>query len=86
MSEHTESTLNTDFTKIFINGQWRKGASDSNMKNTNPFTGETLFEISAANNDDLDDAYQSAKVAQKEWAKVPALKRQGLIEEFLKVM
>ncbi|MGA9232332.1 MAG: aldehyde dehydrogenase family protein, partial [Exiguobacterium oxidotolerans] len=86
MQQTNENVLKTDFTKIFIDGQWRKGASDSNMENTNPFTGETLFEISAANNDDLDEAYQAAKIAQKEWAKTPALQRQGLIEQFLKVM
>lgn len=86
MAQQNEATLHTDFTKIYIDGQWRTGASDSNMTNTNPFTGEELFTISAANQQDLDDAYEAAQVAQKEWAKVPALKRQGLIENFLKVL
>jgi aldehyde dehydrogenase (NAD+) len=78
--------LHTDFTKIYIDGQWRTGASDSTTTNTNPFTGEELFTIAAANQQDLDDAYEAAQVAQKDWAKVPALKRQSLIENFLRVL
>ncbi len=34
MSQQNEATLHTDFTKIYIDGQWRTGASDSNMTNT----------------------------------------------------
>ncbi|WP_114570656.1 aldehyde dehydrogenase family protein [Exiguobacterium flavidum] len=75
-----------DFTRIFIDGEWRLGKSERTMTNTNPFTGETLFDIKAASEEDLDDAYQSAKRAQKDWAKRPALERQGLIERFIEVM
>lgn len=56
--------MNTDFSKIYINGEWIAGSSDSQMKNTNPFTGEELVTTQAAGKADLDAAYKAAAEAQ----------------------
>lgn len=78
--------MKTDFTKIFINGEWIEGSSDSRMKDTNPFTGEELVTIKAANKNDLDNAYQAAVTAQAEWAnELPQTKR-AVIEKVMDVM
>lgn len=58
----------TDFHLQYIAGKWQKGQDDSVNTDTNPFTGETLVEIQQATDEQLDDAYQAASHAQKQWA------------------
>ncbi|MEL3974421.1 aldehyde dehydrogenase family protein [Rossellomorea oryzaecorticis] len=68
--------MNTDFTKLFINGEWVKGSSDRTITNRNPYDQSDLVTIQAASKDDLDHAYQSAQKAQQEWAnELPQVKR-----------
>lgn len=74
--------MHTDFTKMYIDGQWVEGSSDKSIDNTNPFTDETLFSIRSADEKDLDNAYKVAKVAQTEWATVLPQNRRALIEKF----
>jgi acyl-CoA reductase-like NAD-dependent aldehyde dehydrogenase len=49
-------------------GRWRSGRSDRANRDLNPWTGETVAEISQATRDDLDEAYAAAKEAQRGWA------------------
>ena len=46
----------------------RPGRQGGTLKDTDPYTGETLAEISKADQSDLDEAYQSAAKAQIAWA------------------
>ncbi|MBH9966040.1 aldehyde dehydrogenase family protein [[Bacillus] enclensis] len=69
--------MKTDFTKLFINGEWTDGNSDSTINNRNPYDGADLGTIKAASKEDLDHAYQSAQKAQQEWAnELPQVKRE----------
>jgi aldehyde dehydrogenase (NAD+) len=77
--------MHTDFTKMFIDGQWVEGSSDKSIDNTNPFTDETLFSIRSADESDLDQAYEVAKAAQVEWATMLPQNRRALIEKFAEV-
>lgn len=78
--------MKTDFSKLYINGEWVQGSSDNQMKNTNPFTGEELVTTQAATKEDLDAAYEAAKQAQIAWSKeLPQTKRE-VIESALTVM
>ncbi len=54
-----------------INGSWRPGRQGGTLKDTDPYTGETLAEIATADHSDLDDAYPSAARAQAAWAASP---------------
>lgn len=74
--------MHTDFTKMYIDGQWVEGSSDKSIDNTNPFTDETLFSIRSADESDLDKAYAVAKEAQTEWATMLPQNRRALIEKF----
>ncbi|RHB48968.1 aldehyde dehydrogenase family protein [Exiguobacterium sp. AM39-5BH] len=74
--------MHTDFTKMYIDGQWVEGSSDKSIDNTNPFTDETLFSIRSADESDLDKAYAVAKEAQTEWATILPQNRRALIEKF----
>lgn len=78
--------MNTDFSKIYINGEWITGSSDSQMKNTNPFTGEELVTTQAADKADLDAAYKAAAEAQVAWAKELPQTKRAVIEKALEVM
>lgn len=78
--------MNTDFSKIYIKGEWIAGSSDSQMKNTNPFTGEELVTTQAADKADLDAAYKAAAEAQVEWAKELPQTKRAVIEKALEVM
>ncbi|MCC5893396.1 aldehyde dehydrogenase family protein [Exiguobacterium sp.] len=74
--------MHTDFTKMYIDGQWVEGSSDKSIDNVNPFTDETLFSIRSADESDLDNAYRTAKEAQSEWASMLPQDRRALIERF----
>src|SRR5665213_3343902 len=52
----------------YINGSWRPGRQGGTLKDTDPYSGETLAEIVMANESDLDEAYQAAAKAQIVWA------------------
>jgi vanillin dehydrogenase len=80
------SKMNTDFSNIYINGEWRKGSSDSVMKNTNPFTDEELVTIQAATKEDLDEAYEAARIAQAEWANELPQNKRAVLEKVADVM
>jgi len=49
--------------KQWINGSWRTGKSRHVVKDVDPFTGETLVEIPAADTQDLDADYRGARTA-----------------------
>ncbi|ANU13143.1 Aldehyde dehydrogenase [Planococcus halocryophilus Or1] len=78
--------MKTDYSKIYIDGEWTTGSSDSQMKNTNPFTGEELVTTQAADKSDLDKAYKAAAKAQVAWSKELPQKKQEILEKVLEVM
>ncbi|SFB94959.1 aldehyde dehydrogenase (NAD+) [Bacillus sp. OV322] len=78
--------MNTDFTKIYINGEWRKGKSDKELIDSNPFTGEELLRIQAASKEELDEAYKSAAQAQVKWEKELPQAKRAVIEKAASIM
>jgi aldehyde dehydrogenase (NAD+) len=56
------------YTKQYIDGQWREGTGNRVMENYDPYTGKLLYSYKAAGLQDVDDAYEAAARAQKEWA------------------
>lgn len=56
------------FDRMPIAGTWRAGNAGATATDTDPYTGETLTEIPLANAEDLDEAYRTAKQAQRDWA------------------
>ncbi|MEH6943363.1 aldehyde dehydrogenase family protein [Bacillus sp. JJ722] len=62
--------MNVKYNKQFINGVCRDGSSEIYYKDINPYSNEVITHIKLGNRDDIDEAYESAKQAQKMWAKV----------------
>ncbi len=56
--------------RIFVAGEWREG-SGKRLVNTNPFSGDTIFEMGAATETDVDEACKAARKAQADWAALP---------------
>lgn len=78
--------MNTDFSRIYINGEWRKGSSDKTVKNVNPFTGEELVTIQAGDKEDLNEAYEAAVRAQADWQKELPQKKREVLENVVTIM
>ncbi|WP_411731764.1 aldehyde dehydrogenase family protein [Paeniglutamicibacter sp.] len=80
MSESTATFAGQSATLQFIGGQWREGRSAKTLTVTNPYDDTLLASIRQANTADLDEAYQAAEEAQKEWAaRTPAARRQVMM-------
>ncbi|MDV3778000.1 aldehyde dehydrogenase [Elizabethkingia anophelis] len=65
--------------KIYVSGIWRDGKSDYIVNVLNPFDNELIYQIKGANQEDLNEAYESAKIAQKEWAKRLPSERSAIV-------
>lgn len=81
-----EQVIAQRFTKQFINGEWRDGASSGKIDSYNPFTGEHLLSIQAASQQDLDEAYKAAASAQVVWESQPLGEKKQRFEQLITVM
>ncbi|WP_064092304.1 aldehyde dehydrogenase family protein [Rossellomorea aquimaris] len=73
--------MQTNFDKLFINGEWVKGRSKSVITNTNPFDQSELLTIQAASKEDVDHAYKSSEQAQTKWAQEPPQVKREILEK-----
>lgn len=65
----------------YINGQWRRGSSDTIEKIYNPYTSEVIAEVNIASKEDLNYTYQVARDAQESWEKVPPSKKVSILQK-----
>lgn len=87
--EHMEEQHNQDtkrYSQQFINGEFRSGRGSSVIKSMDPYTGEELAQIQGASLEDLDDAYLSAKIAQREWMSFSPTQRRDVFLNVLKIL
>jgi aldehyde dehydrogenase (NAD+) len=56
------------------------------VKDLDPFTGETLVEITGADARDVDDAYQGARIAQRAWAAALPSQRSSILRGVARIM
>ncbi|MDQ0300334.1 aldehyde dehydrogenase (NAD+) [Salibacterium salarium] len=75
MNSYTFNDLN----KQAIAGSWRDGNGKNRMKNTNPYSLQALGDVQSASADDLDQAYESAHNAQKEWIHINPYQRRDML-------
>lgn len=81
-----EQVVAEKFTKQFINGEWRTGASAGKIDSYNPYTNERILSIQAANQDDLNDAYAAATKAQLVWEAQPLADKKRCFEKLIEVL
>jgi succinate-semialdehyde dehydrogenase/glutarate-semialdehyde dehydrogenase len=70
--------------KLYIDGAWRKTASD--LPVINPSTEEVIGQVPVAGPQDLDDALQAAKAGFETWSQTPPRDRAELIGEAARLM
>ncbi|BBW98499.1 aldehyde dehydrogenase family protein [Geobacillus icigianus] len=63
----------------YINGKWKDPSTGRWAPVINPATGETIAKAPRSGAQDIDEAVQAAKEAQKRWALVPAPKRAEIL-------
>ncbi|AMN49427.1 aldehyde dehydrogenase family protein [Psychrobacter sp. P2G3] len=87
-TNNTDSNNNaySDFHLQYIAGEWQSGQDDSINTNVNPYNGDTLVEIKQATKEQLDEAYQAANAAQKEWAQKTPAERASLMYNVVNVL
>ncbi|HZH58794.1 MAG TPA: aldehyde dehydrogenase family protein [Metabacillus sp.] len=80
------TTTFSKWTNQYINGKWRKGHSQNVNSNKNPYDLSELVKIQLASVEDIDIAYYSAAVAQKEWQKASPEERSAVLKKAAEVL
>lgn len=65
----------------YINGEWKDGSSNVVMENKNPYNSEIIATYKSASLADLNDAYESAKSIQQQWAKTNPVVQREIFEK-----
>ncbi|MER5942862.1 aldehyde dehydrogenase family protein [Streptomyces sp. NPDC001928] len=80
------SSYFTDLAQQYIDGEWRPGTGSWDIIDFNPYDGEKLASITIATVDEVDDAYQAAARAQKQWATTNPYARRSVFEKALRLI
>lgn len=72
--------------KNLSGGQWTESSSGDRIKIYSPVDDSLIGEIQAQSKNDVDFAVQSAKEAQREWAKIPISERANIIHKAARIM
>ncbi|WP_459193807.1 aldehyde dehydrogenase family protein [Halosimplex sp. J119] len=78
--------IDADWTALYIDGEWTEAAGAETIAVTDPSTRETVAEVPAGTEDDVDAAYEAAAAAQEEWAAQPPARREQVVQEALGVL
>jgi len=66
---------------MYINGQFRPSTSERMQPVYAPFNGSKVYEVPACTQAEIDEAFESAKTAQKAWSRTPLWKRAELLKK-----
>jgi len=82
----TSSAPYTGFERMPIAGKWRSGKSREIYPDTDQYTGDVLTRIPLANDQDVDEAFRFAAVAQIDWAATLPGERAGILLNAVAIM
>ena len=74
------------FDTMPIGAKWRAGSSGKTRSSTDPYRGDTLAELEQADEADLDEAYDTAAAAQRDWAVAPPMERANVMRAAADIM
>jgi aldehyde dehydrogenase (NAD+) len=75
-----EHETESEWDRIYVDGEWRAASSGDTMTVQNPATQEPLADVPAATEEDVDAAYEAADAAQSEWAALDHEERLGYVK------
>ncbi|GAB7386476.1 aldehyde dehydrogenase family protein [Bacillaceae bacterium] len=76
-----------DLNKSFIDGEWTEGLSGKTYDIVNPYDNSVITTVRLATTQQVNEAFEAAKKAQKEWARTSAAERKEVLRkaaEYLK--
>jgi aldehyde dehydrogenase (NAD+) len=76
----------TGFDRLLIAGHWVTGRSDRKLRPIDPYRQTVITEIPAADAQDIEDAYQSARRAQVAWAEKLPSERSAVMRRAAEIM
>ncbi|MFP8952744.1 aldehyde dehydrogenase family protein [Natrialbaceae archaeon A-arb3/5] len=79
-------SIDADWNSLYIDGEWTAAASDEEIAVEDPSTREEIARVPAANEDDVDAAYEAAAAAQTEWEQAPPIEREQIAQEFAQLL
>ena len=74
------------FGELYIAGHWRNGRASTKLKVNDPYNGEMLAEIADASVLDVEEAFQAATDAQREWAQAMPVARADVMRRVAQLM
>ncbi|MEU0968020.1 aldehyde dehydrogenase family protein [Streptomyces sp. NPDC005917] len=80
------SSYFSDLAQQYIDGEWRPGTGSWDIIDFNPYDGEKLASITIASAEEIDQAYQAAARAQKQWAATSPYARRAVFEKALRLI
>ncbi len=69
----------------YIDGAWRDGRGDK-IASVDPSTGESVFQVAAANEHDVIDAVSAARGAFRDWALTPLADRIDILKRYQEII
>eukprot|EP00798_Chlamydomonas_sp_ICE-L_P013750 gene13750-19654_t len=72
--------------KYYINGQWKESTSGKTVQIINPTTMDVAYNVQACTQTEVNEMFDSAKAAQKQWARTPLWRRAQLLHKVADVM
>ncbi|KIL45295.1 aldehyde dehydrogenase family protein [Jeotgalibacillus soli] len=67
--------------KSYINGEWVEGKSQRSIDITDPYDQSVITTVKPANVDQIKQAFEAAKKAQKDWAKSTSKQRKEVLQK-----
>ncbi|KAB5513846.1 hypothetical protein DKX38_027752 [Salix brachista] len=67
--------------KFYSDGEWKRSSSGKFVSIINPTTRKTSYKVQACTQEEVNKIIESAKTAQKSWAKTPLWKRAELLHK-----
>ncbi|GIO20442.1 putative aldehyde dehydrogenase AldY [Oceanobacillus oncorhynchi subsp. incaldanensis] len=83
MSNILDVTLVNQINKNFIGGKWVEGKSKKDFEIKDPYDGSVVSNVQLADKGQIQEAFQLAKEAQKEWKKTSADERRDILTKAL---
>ncbi|WP_232688850.1 aldehyde dehydrogenase family protein [Halobacterium zhouii] len=82
----SDFSIDADWNALHIDGEWTASESGDTLAVEDPSTRETVVDVPAGTNADVDAAYEAAADAQEEWAETPPAHRQAVVQQFLQAL
>lgn len=73
--------ITTEMNNSYINGQWTEGQSNQTYEIVNPYDRSIITTVKLATKEQVAQAFEIAKEAQKEWAKSTVKERRAVLEK-----